>query len=175
MYKCVDCGHLFEEGEQRTYKEAHGFSDGFAEEFSVCPVCGGDYEETTRCAFCGGEHLESELYDGVCLDCLRKKATYANILNYLIDTDALCLFMMESVYDTPVPDKPSEKLKNMLAEQFARLRNDDLLRNKTDFLGLACKFIFVDDGDYGKENFAEWLNSKRKAVTVCLRKSARRL
>ena len=46
MYKCVACGHLFEDGEQETYREnmveCHG-SPAY-QDFSVCPVCGEAYE-----------------------------------------------------------------------------------------------------------------------------------
>lgn len=43
MYKCKDCGYEFDE--PTVVVERHGFNDGFAERFSVCPNCGGSYEE----------------------------------------------------------------------------------------------------------------------------------
>lgn len=44
MYKCHDCGSEFEQPYQ--YKENHGFMDGWAEIFTVCPDCGsGRFEE----------------------------------------------------------------------------------------------------------------------------------
>lgn len=43
MYKCKDCGEVFDEPHHVV--ERHGFDDGYAEHFYVCPNCGGTYEE----------------------------------------------------------------------------------------------------------------------------------
>ena len=43
MYKCNECGEVFDE--PTVVLERHGFNDGFAERFYVCPYCGGDFEE----------------------------------------------------------------------------------------------------------------------------------
>lgn len=69
MYKCVDCGHLFEDGEQKTYKENIGECHGSPSYvyFSVCPICDGEYEEINPCTVCGSyEHSASRL---LCEDC----------------------------------------------------------------------------------------------------------
>lgn len=72
MLKCLECGHLFEVGEEETYTEYMGECHGASayETFKVCPVCGGDYEETKSCAICGADHLEDDLISGVCAECL---------------------------------------------------------------------------------------------------------
>lgn len=77
MYKCTDCGHIFEEGEQAISREAHDeIPGGFHEDFAVCPICGGDFEETRSCKKCGGAFLDDELIGGYyCEDCLRKALT----------------------------------------------------------------------------------------------------
>ncbi len=69
-YRCLDCGHIFEEGEQVEWIEMHGFTGGGGEHFSGCPLCRGEYEETVRCAKCGAEHLKDELNGGVCDECI---------------------------------------------------------------------------------------------------------
>lgn len=72
MYKCTDCGHLFENGEQKTIKENRGefWGSPAYEEIAVCPLCGGDYEEIEPCKICGGyESLET--YEEVCENCKR--------------------------------------------------------------------------------------------------------
>ena len=71
-YKCLDCGHIFEEGEQARWSEDRGEFWGApcSEEMSGCPLCHGDYEKTFRCAVCGSEHLEDELFGGVCNECI---------------------------------------------------------------------------------------------------------
>ena len=48
MYRCYECGNLFEEGEQAVWYENYG--DEISEEmFNGCPVCNGDYEEVYQC------------------------------------------------------------------------------------------------------------------------------
>ena len=69
-YKCLSCGHIFEEGEQARWEEAHGLDTPPYEQWSGCPLCKGAYEETERCAICGGEFLRSELAGCVCDECL---------------------------------------------------------------------------------------------------------
>ena len=45
MYRCEECGHLFEEGEQVVWIEKHGLSAPPYERFSGCPICKGTYSE----------------------------------------------------------------------------------------------------------------------------------
>ena len=65
-YKCLECGHIFEDGEQAEWEETHGFDNPPYEKWSGCPICKGGYEETRRCKICGGEFLENEL-NGFCV------------------------------------------------------------------------------------------------------------
>lgn len=71
-FKCLECGHIFEDGEQARWEEHHPYGMGYAaESFSGCPVCKGSYEETKQCKICGGEFLEDELNGGlVCNECI---------------------------------------------------------------------------------------------------------
>ena len=73
-FKCLECGHIFEEGEQSRWEEHHPYGMGYAaEEFSGCPICNGDFEETKQCEICGGEFLEDELNGGcVCDECIEE-------------------------------------------------------------------------------------------------------
>ena len=70
IYKCVDCGHLFEDGEQATWVEMHGFTYGNGETFYGCPICRGDYDETVECKSCGSHHFEEDLENGICKECI---------------------------------------------------------------------------------------------------------
>ena len=74
MYRCCECGNLFEEGEQAVWYENQGECHGRSamERFDGCPVCRGDYEEVYQCKECGDWHAEGELYDGWCEKCLRE-------------------------------------------------------------------------------------------------------
>lgn len=71
-YKCLNCGHIFEEGEQACWNESRGefWGSPCSEEMSGCPLCNGAYEKTTPCKICGSEHLEDELNGGVCNECI---------------------------------------------------------------------------------------------------------
>jgi hypothetical protein len=70
-FKCLECGHIFEDGEQVVWRETHGLDTPPYESFSGCPLCKGAYEETRRCKICGGEFLEEELNgDLICDECI---------------------------------------------------------------------------------------------------------
>lgn len=71
-YICLDCGNIFEEGEQITFQENMGehFGEKVYKKITGCPICGGEYEESTPCSICGSEHLEEELSGGVCDECI---------------------------------------------------------------------------------------------------------
>ena len=71
MYKCADCGHVFEEGEQAIWCEDRGEFWGMpcTERLEGCPKCHGCFEEATECKECGELFLSDELYDGLCEDC----------------------------------------------------------------------------------------------------------
>ena len=71
-YKCLDCGHIFEYGEEAVWSEFRGECFGVEsyEKMDGCPLCRGDYEETVKCSICGSEHLEDELNGGVCDECI---------------------------------------------------------------------------------------------------------
>lgn len=73
-YKCLECGHIFDEGEQRESRECIGEYWGrpVYEDSDGCPCCGGAYEMTVECEICDGEHLEDELTSGVCEECLKE-------------------------------------------------------------------------------------------------------
>lgn len=64
-YKCTNCGHIFDYGE-----EIISGSDGYFT--ASCPFCKveEEYEETVSCCKCFSEHLESELISGMCEDCI---------------------------------------------------------------------------------------------------------
>lgn len=69
-YKCLECGHIFDDGEQAVWEERHGLDTPPYEQRSGCPLCEGSYEETVRCDICGSEHLADELNGGVCDECI---------------------------------------------------------------------------------------------------------
>lgn len=164
MFKCESCGHIFDEGEERITREYHTeIEGGFYENLASCPCCGSeDYEEARRCLNCGGAYLDDELFDGWCLECLTEAIDYDSALKYFLqDKETFHLFMFEKFFKMRLPDEISWEMTNHLFEVYGRMRADDLLTNRTAFLDLIRTFILEEDGDYGKINFAEWLNEVR--------------
>lgn len=69
MYRCKDCGHLFEDGEQKRGRSLMGehFGAPYYEDYDGCPKCGGDYEEVHFCKIC-----DEYTTDEYCPDCIKK-------------------------------------------------------------------------------------------------------
>ena len=102
-YRCLECGHIFEEGEQARWSESRGefWGSPCSEEMSGCPLCKGDYEETVKCEVCGSEHLEDELFGGVCEGCIDE---YRKDFN--------------SCYEISLGEKEEIKINSLLASLF---------------------------------------------------------
>lgn len=118
-YKCLDCGHIFEEGEiikvatNIVFGEIHGkplFDDDDFEE--CCPLCKGEFEETVKCAICEGEHLEDELFGGVCEECI---AEYK--------------YNVEMCYTIGANETESVKLNSFLATMYTQDEIEAILYN----------------------------------------------
>ena len=76
MYRCVNCGHLFEEGEQKKIREDMGECHGSPsyKDYYVCPICEGDYEEIKPCKICGSyDHDCGEEYCNACKKDVQKR------------------------------------------------------------------------------------------------------
>ena len=71
MQKCVECGHIFEDGEWDEWREDIGEYWGApcSELRYGCPKCHGYFEEATECKGCGEWFFTDELDDGLCEDC----------------------------------------------------------------------------------------------------------
>lgn len=168
MFKCKNCGCVFGEEEMRFVNESHGFNDGFYERIEVCPNCGCDgcFEEMGKCEDCGEYFEENDLFGCFCIDCLKEEITYQSALEFMERDccDSLDIFMFESVFEVDCPKKRSEKMDKHLKEVYMRFVADEKLRRTDVFLKKAQDFILNYDGDYGKENFADFIIEKRKAV-----------
>ena len=165
MYRCCECGNLFEEGEQAVWEETHGLDSPPYETMSGCPVCRGDYEQVYQCKKCGDWHSEDALYDGWCEKCLRETIDYETFLAYCeenkdenyLDTFVMCYLLNCE----EVPKYPSLEFHCLMAETYKRRVADaKLLKGHFDFLEDCVRFIMDDDGSIGRENYADWLNKK---------------
>ena len=92
MYKCRHCGHIFNDGEQKTRYEKH--NDYYTEIINACPICNSsDYEETVYCCYCHGicrECIESFIADNakdekVCFDVGEYDKIQTSINSFIFD------------------------------------------------------------------------------------------
>lgn len=158
MFKCCECGHLFEEGEQDVWYENQGECHGVTamERFSGCPLCHYDYEEVHQCEKCGDWHSEDELTEGICDDCLKDSINCETAVSFLedmlfSDKDYAVKFIFEVLLET--------KFSGNISEQVLELCKTSL---KNFFKAEAVAEMLIeevhnmdDDGRY-----ALWLKSK---------------
>lgn len=151
-YKCKECGHIFEENEAKCYRENQGECHGAIayETFTVCPCCGDtDFEEIKPCKKCGGEHLEEELFDGVCFECLEANFNSELGIEYIINNgDCLEHFAFTVLMSINPPKDTNEKLRTLLTEYIKKVATFEQLK----------KYVFEDG--FAISDFAEWLNSR---------------
>lgn len=85
-YVCLDCGHIFEDGEERRYDDILDVIDGvpYAEPSACCPICGGQYEDASICRKCGGAFAPDKVVgDLYCRECLDEFMTAENMKRYI--------------------------------------------------------------------------------------------
>ena len=169
--KCTDCGYVFDYEDRTVVKESHGFDDGFYETFSCCPNCGGDFKDAADCCECGKTFTENELYSGWCEKCLRETINYDTFFEYCEankDENYLDTFAMAEFLDMDMPKHSSYDFHQLMIrlyrEKVEGIRIDINLFGKShdEFLDACIRFIMDDDGEIGRENYADWLN-KREA------------
>lgn len=151
-YKCLDCGHIFEDGEEGSFFENGEFWGApYSQRKSCCPLCKGNYEETTPCVICGSEHLDNELAGGVCDECLE---------NYKYDI-RLCFeigkFATETIdlnsFIISMFDK--EEIEEIL---FQALLNDEKIHGKVD-----CQKFINEDKSWFAERLTEEVKKNEQA------------
>lgn len=141
-YKCVDCGHIFEEGEQGCWSENRGEFWGVScgENMSGCPKCHGEYEKTVSCVVCGSEHLEDELNGGVCDECVDE---------YRKDFDAC--------YDLCLCETTEIKINSLLASLLDIADIEQILKEylKQNWGEIDCSKFIDEDKSWFGERLAE--------------------
>ncbi len=174
MYKCLECGHIFEDGEQAANKEYHDeIPGGFCERFASCPICGGEFEETHDCKKCGGAFLWGELFGGYyCEDCLRRSVTFENFLDFATtgvessdEVDTLEDFMLREIFEVNGRDEvltcSSWTFKTFLRNLYNEAVKTDKLHQRFSGEGELMGKIhnYLTDCELW-ENFAEYLYNK---------------
>ena len=168
--KCTSCNYVFDYEDRTVVKESHGFDDGFYETFSCCPNCGGDFEDAIECHECGEAFTEDEIYgDKWCEKCLRKTINYDTFFEYCEankDENYLDIFVMSEFLDMDMPKHSSYDFHQLMIrlyrEKVEGIRIDINLFGKShdEFLDACIRFIMDDDGEIGRENYADWLNKR---------------
>ena len=79
MFKCRDCGYIFEEPKHYSEDRTPGgvFEGGsFIEHYTGCPLCAGAYDEAIECDSCNEfffrEQLESNENGSFCFMCYQE-------------------------------------------------------------------------------------------------------
>jgi hypothetical protein len=154
-YICLDCGNIFEEGEQITFQENRGelFGVPCSKKISGCPVCGGEYEESTQCSICGSEHLEEDLNGGLCDECIDK---------YKNDID-MCFRVGKG-------DTEAVEINCFLASMFEKEEIEDLLfetlkeknRYMRVYIKADCERFVNSDRSWFAERLLEELEKEKK-------------
>lgn len=153
---CVDCGHIFDEGEEMHWTEPHG------EQFAGCPICGGSFERASHCKHCYGDFLEDNLYNGWCEECLKEMITYDNFWIYIKEREAVADFFFINVWKSSVPTTISEELNAMMEVTYKAMTSYEKRYRKDDFMKLCEEFIMHDY--WTKFDFAEWLDNAFEEV-----------
>ena len=157
-YICLDCGHRFEQGEEKSWFEPYGLGDGSGEQFIGCPICGGAFESAVECDICGGQFLPDSVYDNhYCIDCLRASINITTGLAYMEDRNQLVDFMFNEVWGCDPPKWASDALKQHLHEQYSRCAMDDVILKDNNFINKVKAWILEYDGGCGAEDYADWL------------------
>ena len=170
--KCTSCGYVFDYDDRTVVEESHGFDDGFHETFSCCPNCGGDFEDAVECHECGEAFTEDEIYGGWCEKCLRETINYDTFFEYCEankDEQYLDTFVMCEILNCEyVPKISSYEFHDLMVQVYKdrveQIKRDKAMFGKTyaEIIDTCIRFIMDDDGSIGRENYADWLNSKKE-------------
>jgi hypothetical protein len=149
-YKCLDCGHIFEYGEEIRWSESRGEFWGVAcsENMSGCPLCKGEYEETTPCEICGSEHLDDELFGGVCDECIDE---YRKNFN--------------ACYELSVGETTEIKINSLLASLFDVSDIEQILKEyiRDKWQDVDCSKFIDEDKSWFGERIAEEVKKNEQA------------
>jgi hypothetical protein len=162
MYKCSNCGEIFE--------EPNAIKEDWGETFYVCPHCNGDYEEAKQCQECDEWNTEDEIYDGWCEKCLRETINYDTFFEYCEankDEQYLDTFVMCEILNCEyVPKISSEEFHQLMCraywERVSEIQRERKVFGKSfsEIISACIRFIMDDDGSIGRENYADWLNKR---------------
>ena len=172
--KCTSCNYVFDIEDAGGVRENHWLDGEYmgSETFLVCPNCGGDFEDAADCCECGESFTENELYSGWCEKCLRETINYKTFFEYCEankDHQYLDIFVMQELLDMDCPKHSSYEFHRLMIQVYKEMSEFAVGYEKAfgkkptgDFLDRCIRFIMYDDGEIGRENYADWLHSKKE-------------
>lgn len=161
-FKCFECGHIFESGEELRIVEPYG------EEYLACPICGGAYEEAIECNNCENCFHENDLYNGLCAECVAKCMTADNMKQYLSDSSLEEDFYIEEYFKSSFTYVSPELLdiarcafnKATFNSVLDEVQQRGELPHKYESPQTVMMREFILADHYGMYDFAEWINKK---------------
>lgn len=168
MYKCLDCGHIFDDGEEAVVREYHDeIPGGFYEELASCPICGGEYEKAVRCEICGGAFLKDELYSGYCCEeCLQEALTPESFLDFsesdLAARDDTSVHIVEDFMLTMVYDLDGKYLQGS-SKAFRKLmisKYNELAKSDNKLTDIILAYLKDRNMLQDFAEFLEWKEAK---------------
>ena len=153
FYKCLECGNIFESGEEKVHYERLHPDYPICEEFRSCPACGGEYEEAIQCHGCGGYFLEDELTEGLCSECINDL-----VREYRYDVRALVKISHD---DEPCEVKIPRFLACMLGDEINAILERELLK-AADIIKVDCSRYIDED----REQFIKMLKMLKKGGII---------
>jgi hypothetical protein len=145
MYKCQECGHVFEK--PATWEEPRGECFGIlcSEELEGCPKCKCGFDEAEKCQACGEYFLEDELIGDVCKECIDD-----------------CKYDIDTCYEIGKCEKQEIKINSFLVAMFDIDEVEDLLldalKETNKAFPVDCTpFINIDEAWFA-ERLAEEVN-----------------
>lgn len=155
MYKCLECGHIFEDGEEARWSESRvePFSYPGNEEMSGCPLCHGDYEECKPCTICGRYHIKDETNNGVCDVCIDQ-----------------CRYDPETCYKVGKKDTEKVNINCFLATIFNENEINEILYREMQLINkyalINCNDFIDADSDWFADMLEEVKKSEKKQTQI---------
>lgn len=139
MYKCLDCGRVFDEPISWSESRGEYWGMSCSEEVGGCPYCKGDYEEAYKCEECNGFFIEEELHSDLCEECVKKK-----------------FYNIETCYKVGQESRLHIELNGFLASLFNgnEAEIEDIL---IEAIKKSGKITFEDFDKFAKDGFEEFV------------------
>lgn len=152
MYKCADCGRVFEEDDLYRWEERHGLDSPPYEQWAGCPSCHStSYEEAHLCNGCGEYFAEGDDYGGGwCHECARASYNDKLGLKYVRSSENTSLDFIEYRYGVELSGSGNKQyLANLILRDFEKLVEMDCELNRMSIERKNLKAYCLDtDIDY---------------------------